>query len=252
MPGLHWLSIVQVSRIALILLLTFVALSAINYLSLQFAPCIEPKIVRDSDNPKKYADKEDSCQEAHGIISAGLYQILGWSPESWTAAGTIMLALCTLVLASATRRQVQLAREDFIATNRPLLRVRRFQHSRGSAADDGRISVTFTIANVGNSDAVLIESRGGIALVPPSVVPMPVYDGLPPVIEPRVFAPGTSDNGFILDRPDKQRGVMLRAYGFLSYSDRIGNIRTTAFCRQFNSGKHRFEIVDDPDSEYEN
>ena len=226
--------------------MAFAALWAINYLSLPFTPCIEPKIVRDSGNPK-----EDGCQKTRGIVSAGFYQILSWSPESWTAAGTIMLALCTLVLASATRRQVQLAREDFIATNRPLLRVRRFRHSRASAPDDERISANFIIVNVGNSDAVLAESRGAIALVPPTVVPMPIYDGLPPVIEPRVFAPGTSAEGFILDRPDRQRGVMLRVYGLLSYTDRIGNVRTTAFCRQFNSATHRFEIVNDPDGEYE-
>jgi hypothetical protein len=146
-------------------------------------------------------------------------------------------------------RQTSLLRIQHIATHRPLLRVRRFTHVQ--SADDDRIVVNFTIANVGNSDAVLKESRGGLDRVPPTVVPMPVYDGLTQVIDPRVFKPGAPSGGIIIDRPDRQRGPILRVFGYLSYEDRLGNVRTTAFCRHFNNVTSRFEAIKDADYEYE-
>ena len=113
------------------------------------------------------------------------------------------------------------------------------------------MSVRFSIVNIGNSNAALEQSGGNIDIVPPSVMPMPMYDGLPRVIEPRVFAPGTNGEGSILARPERGRGVIIRAYGYLSYADGLGSIRTTAFCRTWDNVSQRFNAVNDPDCEYE-
>ena len=113
----------QLGRISLIFLVACAVLWVIDALSLPFAPCVEPQVVRGRNDSKEHTNEKDACEEAHGLISSGLRQITVWSPESWTAAATIMLALCNLVLASATSKQVQLSREEYIAANRPLLRV---------------------------------------------------------------------------------------------------------------------------------
>jgi hypothetical protein len=236
-------------RIALIAVSVSAALLVINFVSLPFAPCIQPEIVGQSNNAKKNADEKNACPEARGVVSAGLYVISNWTAEAWTAAATIILALCTFVLASATSRQVQLARQEFIATNRPRLRVRRFELHQ--IPNDDRMNVSFSIVNVGNSEAILNESGGNIDIVPPSVIPMPIYEGLTQVIDPKVFAPGTRDCGSILARPMRGQGAIIRVYGFLSYADGLGNIRTTAFCRKWNNGSQRFQAMNDPDCEYE-
>jgi hypothetical protein len=257
MPSLDWVRANQIGRISLILLLAFVALVAINYVSLPFAPCVEPLIVSKYNNANADANEEYMCPEIRGIISAGLYRLNDWSAAEWTAAATLFLTIYTGILATAARAQVRLTgnqvaltRDEFIATHRPRLRVRRFQLH--PVLNDGRMNVTFTIVNVGNSQAVLNESRGNIDIVPPAVVPMPIYGNeLRQVIEPRVFAPGTDDEGSITSRPRRDEGVIIRVYGYLSYVDGLENVRTTGFCRIWDNGSQRFKAVKDPDSEYE-
>jgi hypothetical protein len=256
----------QIGRIALILLLASGTLWAIDYGS-SLLPCIKPSAIQPTKQAISGSEQRESCPEVHGIVSAGfiairsgLARIADWfaelSSERLTAYATMILAALTCFLAVATRQQarltraiVQLSRSEFIATHRPRLRVTHFELTQ--TPKDDRMTVKFTIVNVGNSDATLKQSAGTIDIVPPSVAPMPRYDGLPQVIEARVFAPGTNAEGFILARPERGRGVIIRAYGYLSYADGLGNIRTTAFCRTWDNVSQRFKAVDDPDCEYE-
>jgi hypothetical protein len=160
-----------------------------------------------------------------------------------------MLAFVTLVLASATRSQVRLAREEFVATHRPRLTVRCFQRKESGA---GEIVITFTVVNIGNSEAILLDTGGRMESVPPFAQPMPSYDGLDAlVIQPKAFGPGVSAQGRVTGREDVSQGVILRVYGYLSYADRLGHVRTTGFCRQRSGMTGHLEAVKDPDCEYE-
>jgi hypothetical protein len=145
-------------------------------------------------------------------------------------------------------KQHAIGRMQFIATHRPLLRVRYFVRM---PAADGQIVVRLTIANVGSSQARLQKSGGLACLVPPTTVPLPPYGDLMQIMDPTTFEPGAAFPGTITGVEDRTRGVILRVYGYLSYADILDNIRTTAFCRHLNTSLSRFEIVNDPDLEYE-
>jgi hypothetical protein len=145
-------------------------------------------------------------------------------------------------------KQHAVGRMQFIATHRPLLRVRYF---RRIDISDQKVRINFTIINVGSSQANLLGSCGRLGFFAPGNLPPPFYEGAPPVIEPRKFEPGATDEGMILGTRDPNVHSTLHVYGYLVYEDIFNNTRTTAFCRRYNAFTHRFDVVDDSDYEYE-
>jgi hypothetical protein len=154
-------------------------------------------------------------------------------------------------------KQHAVGRMQFISTHRPKLKVRYFRIINTS---DEQAMIRFTIVNVGGSDAKLISSLGLAEFLTFNNQPVPNYLGGSAIIEaPKTFQPGATEEGTILlnkQSPDivlemLAREKALHAFGHISYVDILDNMRTTAFCRRYIVGRERFDILDDPDYEYE-
>jgi len=101
-----------------------------------------------------------NCEQYHVLLAMllKLGQLLSRA-ETWAALATIAAAF-TYVLKRATdrlwdanKRQIELARDEFISTNRPKLIVRQFILQPPAISDV--VKVEFSIFNVGNTEATL-------------------------------------------------------------------------------------------------
>jgi hypothetical protein len=199
----------------------------------------------------------------HHIILVVLWKIikiLNDAGVAVTALATIAIAGFTFTLKRSTDRlwnagegQLLLARDEFLSTHRPRLRVRSVSKVGGSPTNP--ITVKLTVVNAGDSTAQLIGSS----------VLIDFFSGWPPldfegesVATPRRFLPGASDTylatsarkGLII-RSELNKRQELFVYGYFVYRDDLGTSRTTAFCRRWDAAGNRFCRIDDPDYEYE-
>jgi hypothetical protein len=151
------------------------------------------------------------------------------------------------------QKSVRLAREEFLSTHRPRIRVRRV------LVDKDRVS--YTIANVGDTPAHI---TGGVVRLtfrprefgPPSLQPV---EGVK--ISGETLHAGGQLN-FSLEDPEtiakfefarpfphENQSGTLYLYGAIKYTDDVGAIRETGFCRLFE--REQFVRSDNPDLEYE-
>jgi hypothetical protein len=254
-------------RIGLIFLVTFVALIAINSISLSFSPCAEPQIEQPANEGISSTNQRHGCPKSQGIVSAGiiligqgLARITDWTPEAWTAACTAILALATLGLAIATRYQVRLARDEFAATHRPRLRIRSAQltYIEVDQVPQGRL----TIVNVGDSAATITELFADIACR----IGRAFGEGRPNLRNPqgivrKVLNRGEHAEFFIIssDRifpQDYQRHKFGQESGTcivgkVTYADANGVIRATGFFRSYDRAREYCVRDNEPDYEYE-
>lgn len=173
----------------------------------------------------------------------------------------------------ATVAQIELAREEFIATHRPKLRIRRIggvDYSRKDKAPTAKIYV----ANVGDTDAFLFEIGVDIYVRPPVNAPYrPIITGftdplphgptrIPPGKQAIIDVSGRlplTINDIAKIPYGAQDGITLCALGVLNYRDGSKDgapvERSTGFFRIFRPDKGRFYAApeDDPeaDREYE-
>ncbi len=229
------------------MLLTLYLINSASLLLLSSCP-VEKVIPSNSEQKADNQHNDEFCPTQKGIVSAGLQQVGEFfSPEAWTAWATLVMAVFTGVLSIVAYQQIQLARSEFLATHRPLLRVRYFKYTGSTETD---LQVTFTVVNVGKTTAHLLGSSVQIAFFGDSP-PTPVYVNGQNVTRRRKLEPGASDE-YGIDRKTKRPDhLWLYVYGYLMYADDVGNTRTTAFCRKYLAGRDRFITVDDPDYEYE-
>lgn len=179
--------------------------------------------------------------------------------------GTAFVALFTWALWRSTHRlQVVTSQtlnhlqREFVATHRPRLRIRQVSY----VPDDDKPSVDFTIANVGDSTATILESSVKIWIVPinDEWAGLPPYD--PPTATPRtrVLRNGDMIRWTETDSPgrfdlligdvanDRLHTVLL---GYLVYADDTGIRRRVGFCRKRIARGNTFACVANPDYEYE-
>jgi len=199
-----------------------------------------------------------------------------------TAVATIFVAGFTLTLWRATTEHsrlvgetLQLARDEFNATHRPKLRVRRISlvgfHERFDNAPIGNgeeINCILSIANIGDSTAWLMESKYRIFYRIDLPSGESLFERNPQHIKNFSFElkPGASHIFPINDKlfiPDEVFEIkMMHRLTFLPHSKKlcvIGNIwyednakvsRSMGFCRELKSDR-RFHSIDNPDYEYE-
>ena len=141
--------------------------------------------------------------------------------------------------ARAAKESSDLARQEFISTHRPELRVRHVWPS-GELWDGGKISVTAQVVNVGVTPAKLIDFsvRTTIELPDRPLRSPPSYGGSVPIDRimdsgdhadlPSIESHSINDAENTAIRYGKQR---LYCFGYVRYSDGEGRVRTTAFCR---------------------
>lgn len=156
-----------------------------------------------------------------------------------------------------TRRSINLARQEFVASNRPELDIR---FIRPSYLTDELYpnSVEIGIVNRGTSVAELTGCAARLQYYSPTDLPHPAQIVGNAFIEPRRFIVGATDTGRI-QRTGVGRGGAydkLHVLGWLVYADSNGQTRTTYFCRVFKfvqpgllgpEEKSGFSKIADPD-----
>jgi hypothetical protein len=250
-------------RRALIALpLAILALALIDLGSWLAFPCAIHPVAEGGIEHNAQQDKsENACPFRGGIIAAGLIQMARWSPEAWTAAATLILAVLTLLLVAVTREQVRLIQAEFVATHRPKLRAYAFEIEDRGLPSGKPISVLFFAQNIGETPAHLELLEGCIYVAPRKDRPLErgirsrfkkclkitlvggerdlfgIEDGTAP----------TEANGAAIYSGD----MPLLCIGRISYTDDNGIRRETGFCRKFSFQPYKSEAVTDSEYEYE-
>lgn len=183
-----------------------------------------------------------------------------------TAVASAFIAIFTLTLSktsedqgSLTLQSIELARQEFLASHRPHLKV---HFPRIIAPEGGEpLKVEFGIINIGDSAGTIMGSV--VCLEYLSSDDMPYLPDLAPnnVIRPRRFMPGATDSYFVSGDGDSgivwatdvfDGGKILYFFGWIVYEDELKVPRTMFFCRCFSKTLGRFTPVEDPeyDSNY--
>ena len=207
-----------------------------------------------------------------GAISAlGGMAVAGFTLMLWISTDKLWKASATQLCQAQT--QLDLAREEFIATHRPRLVVRGVGFAQGDGGDDSEPeSVEFVIANVGETDAHVLRAHAAVWLskIDEHQPPEPPYDTapVPELSDTKIrdgrtyigrYTPDVSLLRLIAShaalRPH-DRTLAIRFVGYIEYADSIqgaerGQYRM-AFCRsyQFELGRFVRENPPDPDYEY--
>ena len=195
--------------------------------------------------------------------------------ESITAIATAIMAAftgclwwSTKKLWETTEKSIELAREEFIATHRPKLRVHSISFTYNCTIEAEGWNVQYLIDNIGESSAIINKCKFTFKkLKEPFPVHLPFSDESP-LIEKVFIKSGESTKGSICQFDKETRGAVLfhktaldggsqgrnsndlYFFGYIDYTDNIGTNRRTAFCRQYNIKTRRFTKVEDEDYEY--
>ena len=192
-----------------------------------------------------------------------------------TAFATGVIAAFTIALVFVSRRQAKLTRaavaisnKDFISTHRPRLIVREVQRLQSTIQRN--IELRFVVANIGGSDAEIVESHKEVQDIRDGMLrPLQPTEGANPIGR-RTIIPGShifdecgstvSVHSLAVSRmidarrlprganPNENRAVCFR--GFVIYTDKNGIRLRTGFCRVYDAEAERFYPLDDPDYEY--
>jgi hypothetical protein len=228
-------------------------------------------------NCRAAADQNDAKKEQQSAIPVGVWHLIRCEAVSLnenngtvTAVATIAIAAFTLILWLATSRQarltgdtIALAREEFLASHRPLLVVHSacvLEADQSKLPDDQPLRVEFSVINAGTSACTATGSAVYLDVLYPIDRPYLPRLRQNDRISPRRYAVGATDT--ITVETDRHgygnfignREKILYLSGWIVYEDSRGHPRTTFFCRQFNRFPEsnidgRFVPVDDPDCE---
>ena len=183
----------------------------------------------------------------------------------WIAIFTIVLALVSRRQAKLTRQSINLATKEFVSTHRPKIVVRELM----ILPESHPLQIRYVIANVGASDATIVESHIELQDVGDRILrPLQPIEGANPVGNVTLAA-GTqifreqnsrisridfNTNVFreerIQDLGHLVRQPRLFFRGFIVYVDANDVRRRTAFCRRYELPSQRFRASEDPDYEY--
>lgn len=225
-----------------------------------------------------------NCHSYYIFIAAFLNAsvFVGQYHDFIIAVSTIIIAFFTGTLWIATSRQgqiatesIRLAREEFISTHRPRIRVKHIWLTKESNLwGDKDIAPELIFVNHGDSEGFITELRCNLLLVSKSnfIERGILNNELPIPFEPPMrIAPGVTNVFSVevvkahLEEHDHwaiRKGTqVLYCIGDIEYRDGMGNPRKTAFCRRFVFPAYpvdslaingRFEVVsEDTDFEYQ-
>jgi hypothetical protein len=195
--------------------------------------------------------------------------------EAVNAVATVFVALFTFTLwrsteammsatrqtAILTRDTVNLAREEFISTHRPRLRVRQF--NLDTLTPNNPLVVRFALRNIGETkahwrtlavDVVLWNEREGFWETPIDEIVKPL-DNCRPIksgqrLQTNDFASRFNVTAEQIDAI-KSGELIVCVVGELGYADDLGVMRRTGFRRNYNPLSNLFEPTPNPDQEYE-
>ncbi len=255
----------MLKRIVLALAIFVVALALIDRFSLLVAPC--------GPGGGGYSDQksanDDNCATREGIIVSGIEWLREQPPEFWTAIASFTIAIFTGTLWFSTDRlwrasqaQLRLANDEFASTHRPRIIMRQFQVD--PILPDHPIRITFSVINIGNTDAILRLIGTEVALWD---IDRRIYEapGIDPMTRPiteeriRILPNGrrvafTAESRFAVTEAQSdaigQGRFLLRCIGELTYADTRGTDRRTGFHRTYDVETDLFTPSDNPDQEY--
>lgn len=175
-----------------------------------------------------------------------------------TLADSTKAARAAEAAAQATANAVEQSKRDFIAANRPILKMRQIQLVTIAGSPS---SLNYTLANVGQSKATVVESNITLWIHgkgeewpgrPPYNTTKDALGAL--MIEAGqdhlgTYSPPDNDWALLLGdvAKDKLDTMLL---GYVSYLDEIGVQRRVGFCRRRTEGGLRFEACGGEDYEY--
>ncbi len=170
--------------------------------------------------------------------------------------------------AEAARKSTGLAREEFISTHRPILRVRKVQVNKLEVGK--KVVIQFDITNVGSTMATLVEVFSRVDI--PEAIPHPIYPSATLNPSHGSYQDLRSDKlgsgqticlapemSLVWDSGSPRYSIqLLTISGIIRYRDERRIERTTAFRRHYlpvvhTRPPHRFVLAEkpDPDHEYE-
>lgn len=186
----------------------------------------------------------------------------------WLVIATAVLGVIGIAQSVFTSRQIKLARQEFISTNRPQIILREAY----TTPDDGQpFQASMTLANTGGTTATIVACAFCIEYSLAEGIKRQVDDG--EAIPAELTAPiaAGSHRKFVYRSAvtwppqrqhyrlgDKGRSVIPVAgqhwayffFGRVSYKDDLGVIRNMAFYRSLDHASYRFVPVGDPQLEY--
>jgi hypothetical protein len=230
-----------------------------------------------SQVPRQTTEPPAQGQSGHAQSPETYWERLTIDP---IASGTLLLCLITGVLARYTYRlfrvtadlardtkiasdkalaasteATNLARQDFVATHRPRIRLREF---RLVELGSGRLGVRCTLTNIGSGKALIGGMGAKVRLFVRDELPPVDYMGTESISLMKTFRPGALDEQVTISCPiatEKLKEAIeyrdLYVFGYVAYRDEMDNGYMAAFCRRYDRFLNRFRVVDDPDYEYE-
>jgi len=208
---------------------------------------------------KEYRQCEEAAQKAHTKQPQCERDEPGWQRtiSDPVAYFTLWLTVFTGVLGAMGLAQIRLSRDEFNATHRPQLvmgPIQLVEFAKGKP-----IKIHWAVTNIGTGRGKIVESNASVMF---QTEPLPAE--APYSAERSSMNTGewidsgcvsTTTADFIPSFADwvtfevSQSQDMIKQrlffFGFVLYEAAGGKSRSFAFCRRYNSGSARFEIVED-------
>jgi hypothetical protein len=202
----------------------------------------------------------DAAQRARDDASDLATRVSAWSAFA-SAVFALMVWYTTRKQVTLANDALKLARDEFNAAHRPQLIIHAM---RDQGSEEGRIAAVLVYANIGRTDATVVEVAYQIYVAGTNEL-RPIS---PSRIEPRAFSQYVSCGAmesyrlkgqvskdefeFTRFRQDASGGPLPRGRiicrGYMRYEDARGVRRQLGFCRSFDG--HEWQRVDNPEYDY--
>ncbi len=232
-----------------------------------------PFIVKTIQPPKSQEESEKDTEErkdrkilnvlTFSLAGIGVMQLIVFGLQARRLRETVE---ATEKAAEATKKQTEVAINEFISTHRPKIIVRSVTiepptHPTLPIEGGKPLKVQGVVVNIGDTPTEIIESNITILVGGPKFNARTPFGPASNNINGIKLFPGgawsflvTAEQIDFKNAPEiislKQGEKTIYFFGFISYRDDIGNMRRTAFCRKYNPETERFDQTNDPDYEY--
>lgn len=237
---------------------------------------IQNQTIANTNQTKNEKQFSYECPSFGTLFVRDVFDIANRRDKEITALSTFFIAVFTIILAGASAFQyraimasVQLARNEFLSTHRPKIRVKHLWLTSDIFQAEP-ITVNLVCVNTGATNAIL--GQIGIRChVAGSERVLPADPNMAASLFPRgILEPGLNwtvpnlNTGRILAQHEQtdiqQKRANLYCVGWISYLDGDERVRITGFCRVlevpqgnaiFTTANARFRICQHPDYEYQ-
>lgn len=173
---------------------------------------------------------------------------------AWLTAFTLVLAAVGIVQSLLTNQQIKLARNEFLASHRPKIRVRSVGYDE-KLTDAEYLVLKFTCVNIGDSPCEIIEVRYGLhaAIKPGEPTQKEKLKNIP-LHAPVTLGPGepTAFSTHLM-KGDEITNLTFEFdfFGYVAYVDQLGIRRFMGFWRRHDVTEDNWTAPEHPDFNYE-